>query len=272
MIKTRTRTGEQTILMKAFAWAGAGFLLIAIIGAISFAAMDNTAFGKEIHLQAGKGKFNFRGIYGSLSTSNGMSMIAKLSFASLALIVISSISSIIWAFRVTRASKVFIFLNYAAYITANGIAFGFLFLTVDAMELVTIFGIAGGIFTVMALVGFFSKDLSGMGRYLFFGVIFIAVMGLINMGLTFGGVWNSTYSSGTTPWLVQILWIGTGLLMMGFTAFDVWRIKNLSAWASANGMDPEMNFRLTAFFGFRLLTDLIGLIWTVARIYFAAKR
>jgi len=272
MIKTKTRTTEQRILTRAFAWAGIAFMLIAAIGAITFSAMNNTTLGREIHEQIGNRKFNFSKIYGNVSFDGGMKMITKLSFAAFGLIIISSVTSIIWAFRMMKASKVFIFVNYAVYIAANGISFGFLFLTMNAMELVSIFAIAGGIFIVMAAVGYFSKDLSGMGRYLFFGSIFIGIIAIVNLGLTLGGVWNSSYSHGTTPWLVQIMWIGTGLLMMGFTAFDVWRLKKLSAWAEANGSDSEMNFRLTAFFGFRLLTDLVGLIWTVARIYMASRR
>ena len=270
--RTRTRTTEQKILTKAFAWAGIAFLLIAVIGAISFSVMDNTAFGSQIHEQAGNRKFNVKGIYSNVSWGSGMSMIVKLSLAAFGLIIISSISSLIWAFRVMKASKTFIFLNYVVYIIANGISFGFLFLTMAAMELVSIFGIAGGIFVVMAAVGYFSKDLSGMGRYLFFGVIFIGVIALVNLILTLTGVWNKSYSHGTTPWLVEIMWIGTGILMMGFTAYDVWRLKRMSEWAKASGMDKETSFRLTAYFGFRLLTDLVGLIWTVARFYMSSRR
>ena len=230
-----------------------------------FYSVSKTEIGENINILIHNQKFNFSGIKFS-SDLSGWNLITKLSIASFALIVISGISSLIWTFRVMTVSKVFIFVNYALYIAAQGISFGFLFLIMKSSELLAVFGISGGLFIVMALVGYFSKNLSGMGRYLIFGSLFIFILWIINLIITL----TTTVNSDKHRWLSEFIWIGTGLLMLGFIAFDVWRLKRFSAWASAS--DEDMKFRITAYFGFRLLSDLIALVWVVARMYLRSRR
>ena len=230
----QTFLGQKTMFTRAFLIAGLGFLAICLIGFLT----SNVIFPVVWE--------------SSFSTQSNLLII------SLVLIMASSIVNIIWTFRVTRVSRWFIYFAFGLFTIAEGIGFGFLFSIFNLQDLSIIFGAAGLTFLAMAIAGYKAKDLSPMVPFLIMGSIAVLVMGLIATILVFAGV----FSDG-----LMILWtILVGILTMAYVAFDVWRLKVLSRQASESMANSEMVFKFTAFFAFRLLSDFIALVWTIARL------
>jgi FtsH-binding integral membrane protein len=61
-----------------------------------------------------------------------------------------------------------------------------------------------------------------------------------------------------------------GLLMILYIMFDFSVIKKSESFIQA--LDSDMQLKFTLMFGFKLLIDLMGLFWTIARFYLMAKR
>lgn len=251
---------ENSLLKKSFAVAAIGFLLVCAIGYLTSHIVDSTGI---IRRTVNDSRFDFS-MYQSLKETNEMAKLAKLSIAGIVIILISSILNIFWSFRYNVASKPFVIICLSLFIIGQGIGFGMLFVTWNAADLLIVFGIAGGLFGIMAIIGFFSKNLMPLGKVLFMASIAVIIMASIAGILYATGVYNDTF--------IMFIWVFTGFLTLAYTAFDVWWIKQHGLMQSGYGDDKEMEFRLVAFFGFRLLSDLISLIWTVARIYARSRR
>jgi FtsH-binding integral membrane protein len=175
------------------------------------------------------------------------------------------ILSIYWQFRFLKVSNTFMYVVFGVYILAQGFGFGILFTTWNAIELIGIFAIGGGLFTAMGTYGYFAKDLSSWGRILSIYGLTIFVMWLISFLLIYLGIINAKAS-------YSMFTIAFGILFLGYTAYDVWLLKKTSQWQEATGnLNEEMEYRLTLFFGFRLLVDLIGLIWIVVRFVIMSR-
>ncbi len=260
---TRTTSKDRTIMSRAFLMAGTGFLLIMLIGFITKEVVDASGIVKsELHSLRGS-RLNMS-IYKSIEGTGEYVRLARLSIASMVLIILSSVLRMVWAFRVSTATKPFIFLAFGAYIAAQGVCFGVLFITWNAIELLGIFGVGGGVFAIMAVIGYFSKDLSPMRPYLIGGSIILFIGSILTIVLYFAGIYSDK--------LIMIMTLLSLVLFMGFTAYDMWRLKRTSEWAEVHGMDDVMRFRIAAYFGFRLLSDLIAIIWVIVRIYIRKGR
>ncbi len=246
------RTAEQSLLTSVFIWAGTGLLSIFLVGLIIWSIL----FYSGLLAPLNNGQFNW-GIY-DLS-NQALQTIRSLSFVGVILIILSFFLRLIWIFRVETVSKTFIYFTFTTYIIAQGIGFGFLFSTWNAPELLAIFGITGGLFAVMALVGIFAKNLRGILPFIIFGGITVLFLGLINMILYFSGIYSNT--------LIFLVMTLSGLLALAYIAFDIWWIKRTSEFYKNSFTDPDSRFRLVSFFAFQLLTDFIWLFWIVIRFY-----
>ena len=251
-IKRKTMTKETTIFSRAFGVAALGFILISVIGLMVWLSVDATGLLRGI---ADK-KFDWS-MYNNLGGSDKIDILGKVSIAAMGLIMVSFVLRIIWAFRFRTAGKFFIYSVFTIYIVAQGLGFGILFTLWRAQDLLIIFGVAGGMFALMAFAGYHAKDLSKMGVYLFYAMIGLLVLSTISMILYFTGIYDNT--------LIFIIVLGSGILTLLYTMYDVWLLKKFSKNEDLN-YDEDMKFRIVMFFGFRLLTDLIQLIWTIARL------
>ena len=251
-IKRKTMTKETTIFTKAFGVAAFGFILISLIGVIVWLSVDASGLLRDISNK----KFDWS-MYKNMQGSDKMAMLGKISIAAMALIMISFVLRIIWAFRFRTAGKFFIYSVFSIYIVAQGLGFGILFTLWRAQDLLIIFGVAGGMFAVMSFAGYKAKDLSRMGIYLFYATIGLLVLSAISMILYFTGIYDNV--------LIFIIILGSGVITLLYTMYDVWLLKKFSRTQGLN-YDDDMRFRIIMFFGFRLLTDLVQLVWTVARL------
>lgn len=250
-----TTTSETKLLGKSFAFAGVGFLLIMLIGIITSAVVRQvTGLGSGV-------AFDWDGIYGP----KAMRLYLQLTIVASLTIIVSSVLSIVWLFRFMKSSKTFIFIMMSTYVIGQGIGFGLLFTIWNASELISIFGVATLLFASMSIFGLTSKKIANMGRFLF-----VATMAFLAASLfSFIFYWIGLYSNT----LIIVMNIVGGLLMMLYTAWDVHRIKKMQEYLDVSGnTDKVMQFRLVAWFGFRLLSDFITMIWYLMRLYSRIKR
>lgn len=248
---------KQHYLTKSFLWAGIAFLAVFFIGWGSWKAIDSSGMIRDLMT----GSFGESALWSLTAAQEAefagqLDSLNNLLIAGSILSVISMVTTIIWSFKFMSASKMFIFIAYSVFIAAQGIGFSMLFVSFNTQELVYIFAIAGGLFGVMAIAGMVF-NMQKFRPFLIVGMIAVSIMSLVMMIL----YWTGTYSD-TAMFVLTLL---SGFLFMAYTAFDVWMIKNAAQFSQLGG-DSAMDFRLVAFFSFRLLSDIIGLIWMMARI------
>ena len=104
---------------------------------------------------------------------------------------------------------------FVGYSALNGLTLSTIFLAYTKASIATTFFITAGMFGAMALYGLVTKrDLSGMGSFMFMGLIGIIIAMFVNFFL----------QSPALHWAIS----GIGVLVfVGLTAYDVQRIKHI---------------------------------------------
>ena len=105
-----------------------------------------------------------------------------------------------------------LFLGYAAL---NGLTLSMIFLRYTGSSIAATFFITAGMFGAMAVYGLVTKrDLSGMGSFLFMGLIGIIIASVVNIFL----------KSSSLYWAISLIGV---FVFIGLTAYDVQKIKRM---------------------------------------------
>jgi len=105
-----------------------------------------------------------------------------------------------------------LFLGYAAL---NGLVLSMIFLKYTGSSIAATFFITAGMFGAMAVYGLVTKrDLSGMGSFLFMGLIGIIIASVVNIFL----------KSSSLYWAISLIGV---FVFIGLTAYDVQKIKRM---------------------------------------------
>ena len=244
-------TKQRKIVSKSFLVTGFSFALICLIGYVSSIIVDSAGLLRGLDTT----KTFDLGVYRSFGR------LARLTLASGVLLIVSIVLSVWWSLRFMQVSRTFMFVAFGVYILAQGFAFGTLFAIWNIRDIIWVFGLGGTLFGSMGLVGFFSRDLSSWGRLLFKYSLVLIFCWLISYVLISIGFINARAS-------YSMMTLGFGILFLGYTAYDVWLLKKTAQWKESLGqLDEDMEQRIVLFFGYRLLVDLVGLIWVVARYW-----
>jgi FtsH-binding integral membrane protein len=114
--------------------------------------------------------------------------------------------------RVQPATATGLFMGYALL---NGLTLSSVFLVYTASSIAGTFFITAGMFGAMAVYGMVTKrDLSGLGSFLFMGLVGILIASLVNIFLKSSGM----------AWVISLLGV---VIFTGLTAYDVQRIKRI---------------------------------------------
>ena len=104
---------------------------------------------------------------------------------------------------------------FVAYSIVMGMFLSSIFLMYTATSIAATFFITSGMFGAMAVYGLVTKrDLSGMGSFMFMGLIGIILASIVNMFL----------HSSALHWTISVIGV---LVFVGLTAYDVQRIKKI---------------------------------------------
>ncbi len=105
-----------------------------------------------------------------------------------------------------------LFLGYAFL---NGLTLSMIFLAYTSSSIASTFFITAGMFGAMAIYGLVTKrDLSGMGSFLFMGLVGIIIASIVNIFL----------KSSSLYWVISLLGV---FIFVGLTAYDVQKIKKI---------------------------------------------
>lgn len=103
--------------------------------------------------------------------------------------------------------------TFIAYALTNGLSFGAIFLVYDLGSIFQVFFIAAGMYAGAAIFGYTTKrDLTGMGSFLFMGLIGLVIASVVNIFL----------GSSILEFAVSVIGV---LVFTGLTAFEMNKIK-----------------------------------------------
>lgn len=157
-------------------------------------------------------------------------------FAPLAFVMLLS-------FRVERMSASAVQASFWAFAAVMGVSMASIFLVFTGTSIATTFLVTAIMFAAMSLWGYTtSRDLSGMGSFLFMGLIGVLVAALVNLFL----------QSSALQFVVSVVGV---LVFTGLTAWDTQRLK--SEYAAHH--DYERSTKLAVFGALSLYLNFVNI-------------
>ncbi|MCL1981127.1 MAG: Bax inhibitor-1/YccA family protein [Proteobacteria bacterium] len=149
------------------------------------------------------------------------------------------------------ATATAIFVGYSAL---NGVILSTIFLIYTHASIAATFLVTAGMFAAMAIYGMVTKrDLSGMGSFMFMGVIGIILASMVNIFL----------QSPALYWAISAIGV---FVFVGLTAYDVQKIKNIGEQGIMS--QGEAAIRKGAIIGaLALYLDFINLFLMLLRFF-----
>jgi len=145
--------------------------------------------------------------------------------------------------RIHRMSVSTAQMTFWAFAVVMGMSLSHILLTFTGVSVARVFFITAATFAGMSLYGYTTKrDLSGLGSFLFMGLIGIIIASVVNIFL----------QSAMMHWIISIVGVG---VFVGLTAYDTQSIKE-SYYA---GDDGETTGRKAILGALRLYLDFINL-------------
>jgi FtsH-binding integral membrane protein len=144
--------------------------------------------------------------------------------------------------------------GFALYAALNGVTLSLIFLAYTGTAIARVFFITAGTFAGVSLYAATTRrDLSGIGQYLFMGLIGIIIASLVNFFLR----------SETLYWIISYIGVA---VFVGLTAYDTQIIKR---WSEQHGDSlAEADFmRLSILGALKLYLDFINLFLFFLRIF-----
>jgi len=151
--------------------------------------------------------------------------------------------------KMTATTATALFLLYSAL---NGVTMAAVLLMYTAASVTTTFAVAGGMFAAMAIYGTVTKrDLTGMGSFMFMGLIGIILASLVNMFM----------HSPAIEWTISVIGV---LVFTGLTAYDIQKISRFGGNVMTEG---NAAIRKGAIMGaLSLYLDFINLFLSLLRL------
>ena len=165
-------------------------------------------------------------------------------FAPLAMVMFLS-------FRISTLSVQAAQLMFWVYAALIGVSFASLGLVYTHGSIAQVFLITAGAFGAMSLYGYTTKrDLTGMGSFLFMGLIGIIIASLVNI----------FFASSGMSWVLSVLGV---VVFTGLTAYDTQKIKEMYLVSD----DGTVMGRKAIMGALRLYLDFINLFLSLLRLF-----
>ncbi|MDE5767134.1 MAG: hypothetical protein K2H56_01150 [Malacoplasma sp.] len=252
-IKQKYDKKQISVLNVGMLTAGIGFLYVAALGFL----LEYLVFNPLLENIA----------FGNFEDSSASYIILTLAVIGL---TIGSILSLVWSFRVYKASLAFAITTIFIYTTSYAVGFGSLFSYVnwiyDGLSLIMVaFALVGviflGTFAISKLISI--KSAVTLSKLIFasFGIALVAFLVVLFWSLF--GMSQEAYR--------VIILVTSGiscLLSVLLLAYNLWLAQNMDKFYLPN----ELNLKVGLFIGFQILVNLMILLWSILRIAAAAKR
>ena len=189
-----------------------------------------------------------------------------------ATLISGMVVSILWVKNMFQSHSIGLtLLCYALYILTTSLAFGWLFsLAAHDMALwwlPVIFVIAGGTFLLALL---FAKIISfnsvlTMGKVIGATALAMAIFLIIFLVLTIVFAVKPTEGTAMAADTIgSLIMLGMALVSFLYVIIDIWQISKMSEFAAETGQEESKI--LPWFFGYRLLTDLVNVLFIVLMV------
>lgn len=143
---------------------------------------------------------------------------------------------------------------FVGYAVLNGVTLSTIFLAYTSASIAGTFFITAGMFGAMAIYGLVTRrDLSGLGSFLFMGLIGIIIASLVNL----------FFQSSAVSWMISMVGV---LVFTGLTAYDVQRIKNIGEQGIMT-QGEEMIRKGSIMGALALYLDFINLFLMMLRLF-----
>ena len=154
---------------------------------------------------------------------------------------------LVMSFAFSRLSAPLLTLFLLLFAASMGMSLSTVLFVYTSGSVISCFGAAAGMFGVMAIMGYTTKqDLTSFGRIMRMGLFGIIIAMLINMFIRSAGV----------DYLISIIGVA---VFTGLTAYDVQRIKNIGAGLEYEGTSVDDTSKLAIMGALRLYLDFINL-------------
>ncbi len=165
-------------------------------------------------------------------------------------IIIAELALVIFlSARITKMSPTTAKIAFLLYSFVSGLTFSTIFITYNLMSIMFIFLITAALFGMFAAYGYITKkDLSGIGSFLIMAILGTFLCILLNLFFQ-----NETFD--------LIISIVTVLIFVGFTAYDIQRIKKMNELAAL----PEDN--LAIYGALELYLDFINIFIELLNLF-----
>ena len=189
----------------------------------------------------------FTGYYVAIHPNTAMKILGGYGY--LIFVLLEIILVIFLSARISKMSPTTARVSFLAYSIISGLTFCGVFLVYELSSVLYVFLITAIVFGLFALIGSVTKiDLTKIGTYLIMALLAIIICSVINLFI----------KSGTFDFIISIILI---IIFMGFTAYDVQKIKKLSASA----IIPEEN--LAIYGALELYLDFINLFVELLNLF-----
>ncbi len=156
--------------------------------------------------------------------------------------------------RLMRMSATAATLGFAAYAALNGLTLSVIFLAYTGQSIAQAFFVAGGTFAAMSFWATVTRrDLSGIGNYLFMGLIGIIIASLAKM----------FFRSDSFSFMISLVGV---VLFLGLTAYDTQMIKSWNRQMGPNIAEADY-IKLSIMGALKLYLDFINLFLMVLRLF-----
>ena len=150
--------------------------------------------------------------------------------------------------RLSAGTALMLFFVYAGLL---GMSLASIFLVYTGESITRVFFISAATFGAMSLWGYTTqRDLTGMGSFMFMGLIGIIIASLVNMFLKSSGL----------DWAISVLGV---LIFVGLTAYDTQRIKDMYSVQD----DGTVTGRKAVMGALSLYLDFINLFLMLLRLF-----
>ncbi|MBT3305225.1 MAG: Bax inhibitor-1/YccA family protein [Alphaproteobacteria bacterium] len=138
-----------------------------------------------------------------------------------------------------------------AFSAVMGLSLSHIFLSYTGSSIARVFFITSGTFAAMSLYGYTTKkDLTGLGSFLFMGLIGIIIASIVNMFL----------QSSAMQFVISVIGV---LVFVGLTAYDTQKIKNM--YSEVDGSETASKKAIMG--ALTLYLDFINLFLMLLRLF-----
>jgi hypothetical protein len=187
---------------------------------------------------------------GFLIASLPQETLVKYAGLALPLIIVQLVVAFVLSLAIRRISATVGLLLFFVYAAITGVTLGFILVTYDLGSVVAAGSSAAAVFGAAAIYGTVTKrDLSGLGPYLFMGLIGLMVAMIVNLFIG----WD---------WLSFGISAAGVVIFTALTAYDVQKIQrgDVAAWAGSMEKGAVMG-------AFKLYLDFINLFFMLLRLF-----